>query len=52
MKKFLARLQNEEGQALVDYGLLVALIAVVCIATLLLLGPAVNAQFVAILNAL
>ncbi len=33
-----ARAEGEEGQALAEYGLLVALIAVVCIAAVTLLG--------------
>jgi pilus assembly protein Flp/PilA len=34
---------REEGQALVEYGLILALIAVVCIGALTLLGTNVNA---------
>jgi pilus assembly protein Flp/PilA len=41
-----ARLDTDErGAALVEYGLLVALIAVVCIVTVGLLGTAINAKF-------
>ncbi|WP_019228910.1 Flp family type IVb pilin [Sedimentibacter sp. B4] len=42
MKKILNWLKNEEsGQGMVEYGLLLALIAVVVIAALLILGPKV-----------
>jgi pilus assembly protein Flp/PilA len=36
---------REEGASLVEYALLVALIAVVCMATIALLGGAINTQF-------
>lgn len=39
---FVARFDREEGQALAEYGLLLALIAVVCIAALTALGLAVS----------
>jgi len=48
MKKFLAKMKNEEGQALVEYGLLVALIAVICVAAVTLLGVNVAARLNAI----
>jgi pilus assembly protein Flp/PilA len=37
-----ARFSREDGQALAEYGLLLALIAVVCIAALTLLGLAIS----------
>jgi pilus assembly protein Flp/PilA len=37
--------REERGQTLVEYGLLLALIAIVVIAVLLLLGPAVSGIF-------
>jgi pilus assembly protein Flp/PilA len=41
-----ARLNTEErGAALVEYGLLVALIAVVCILTVAALGTTINGKF-------
>lgn len=43
---------NEEGAALVEYGLLVGLIAVVCIANIRTLGTAINALFKAIVDEL
>ena len=39
------RSRDEEGQTLVEYGLLLALIAIVVIAVLLLLGPAISGIF-------
>jgi pilus assembly protein Flp/PilA len=36
---------NERGQTLVEYGLLIALIAVVAIAALIFLGPIVSGLF-------
>ncbi len=37
--------REERGQTLVEYGLLLALIAIVVIAVLILLGPAVSGIF-------
>ena len=46
MRKFLNRFrQNEEGAALVEYGLLVGLIAVICVAAVTLLGQEVSTAF-------
>ena len=39
------RRDDEEGQTLVEYGLLLALIAIVVIAALVVLGPIVSAIF-------
>jgi pilus assembly protein Flp/PilA len=39
------RTRDERGQTLVEYGLLLALIAIVVIAVLILLGPAVSGIF-------
>jgi len=39
---FVSRFEREDGQALAEYGLLLALIAVVCIAALGLLGLAIS----------
>jgi len=52
MKKFLAKMRDEEGQALAEYGLLVALIAVVCIAAVTLLGGNVNTMLNTLANAI
>ena len=46
MKNFLAWLKDEEsGQGMVEYGLLIALIAIVVVAALLVLGPAIKGKF-------
>lgn len=37
--------QDEEGQTLVEYGLLLALIAIVVIAALIVLGPLISTTF-------
>jgi len=39
--RLLARFRSEEGQALAEYGLILALIAVVCIAMLTVIGLAI-----------
>jgi pilus assembly protein Flp/PilA len=46
MRKLVSRfVKNEEGAALVEYGLLVGLIAVVCIAAVTTLGGYINDVF-------
>jgi pilus assembly protein Flp/PilA len=45
-------LKSEEGQALVEYGLILALVAVVCIAALQALGANVAGQLQAIATAI
>ena len=45
MKKFLGILKSEDGQGMVEYGLILGLIAVVAIAALLFLGPKVAEMF-------
>ena len=47
-----AKMNEEKGQGMVEYALLVGLIAIVVIAALVLLGPAIAAKFTAIKNAL
>jgi pilus assembly protein Flp/PilA len=42
-KRFMARVKDEKGQALAEYGLILALIAVICIAALGLLGGNLDA---------
>jgi pilus assembly protein Flp/PilA len=44
--------KDEEGATMVEYGIMVGLIACVCIAAVTALGAQVNAIFVAITNAL
>lgn len=56
LKKFknyvLSIIKEEKGQGMVEYALLVGLIAVVVIAVLVLLGPAIAAKFTQIINSL
>lgn len=49
MKKWFNR---EEGQGMVEYGLILALVAVVVIAVLTVLGPAVGNVFSSVVNSL
>jgi pilus assembly protein Flp/PilA len=44
--------KNEKGQGMVEYALLVGLIAIVVVAVLVLLGPAIAAKFQQIITAL
>ena len=44
LQGFVARFEREEGQALAEYGLILALIAVVAVAALTLLGLAIADQ--------
>ena len=51
MRELITRFaKNEEGAALVEYGLLVGLIAVVCITAVTLLGNQINTVFTDITN--
>jgi pilus assembly protein Flp/PilA len=45
MKNLLAWFKDEEGQGMVEYGLLVGLISIVAIVALLLLGPRIRNMF-------
>ena len=49
MKRFL---MNEEGQGMVEYGLIIALVAVVVIAAIALLGNGVKNTFENVTNSL
>jgi len=44
--------KREEGQGLVEYALILVLVAIVVIAVLLLLGPAINEAFCKVTNVL
>ena len=50
--RFVTRFQRETGQALAEYGLILALIAVACIVALGFLGLAVSGQLDAITAAM
>ena len=45
MDKMVSLFNDESGQGMAEYGLILALVAVVVIAGLLLLGPAINQIF-------
>ena len=47
-----AILRNEKGQGMVEYGLILALVAVVAIGTMTLLGTSLDTQLTAVKNAL
>ena len=48
----LARLEREEGQDMIEYALLAALISIVAIAIILLVGPYLKNLFQDVVNAL
>lgn len=48
----LGGLRREDGQTMTEYGVLLALIAVVVIAALLILGPKISTTFTKVSNAL
>ena len=52
IKKLMNFFKDEEGATMVEYGLMVALIAVVCIATITILGTQLNIIFDVIADAL
>jgi pilus assembly protein Flp/PilA len=45
IKKLISFFKDEEGASMVEYGLLVALIAVVCLAAVALIGTNLNLVF-------
>lgn len=47
-----AMMKEEKGQGMVEYALIIAFVAVVVIAVLVLMGPAIVAKFQEIINAL
>jgi len=48
LKKFSAMMKDEKGQALAEYGLILALIAVVCVIALTALGTGVSGTLTSI----
>ena len=50
--RFVSRFEREEGQALAEYGLILAAIAVFCIIALGLLGVAISGQLDAVTAAM
>ncbi|OQA16517.1 MAG: Flp/Fap pilin component [Firmicutes bacterium ADurb.Bin356] len=45
MKKFMDILKDENGQGMVEYGLILALVAIAAIGALVLLGPKITEVF-------
>jgi pilus assembly protein Flp/PilA len=45
LKKMMAKLQNEEGQGLVEYALIIVLVSIACIIALSVLGVSVSNVF-------
>jgi len=52
LKKLMAKMQNEEGQGLIEYALIIVLISIVCIIALTAIGTGVNSVFSRIAAAL
>lgn len=48
----LSKLREEKGQGMVEYALIIGFVAIVVIAVLILLGPAIAAKFQDIIDAL
>lgn len=48
----LNKLKEEKGQGMVEYALIIGFVAIVVIAVLILLGPAISAKFQEIIDAL
>lgn len=52
MARFLQRLRREDGQAMVEYAVIVALISIVAIGVITALGAPITAAFQSVLDAL
>jgi pilus assembly protein Flp/PilA len=52
LKKLMAKMQNEEGQGLVEYALIIVLISIVCVVALGALGTRVDSIFLDITSKL
>jgi pilus assembly protein Flp/PilA len=50
--RLLARFESEKGQALAEYGLILALIAVVCLLALTAIGLAISGNLQAVADAM
>lgn len=50
--RIISVLKNKEGQGMVEYALIIGLVAIVVIAVLVLLGPAIAAKFQSIVDTL
>jgi pilus assembly protein Flp/PilA len=45
LKKLMAKMQNEEGQGLVEYALIIVLVSIACIIAMSVLGVSVSNVF-------
>lgn len=45
LKKLMGKMQNEEGQGLVEYALIIVLVSIACIVALSILGVSVSNVF-------
>jgi len=52
MKNLLAMLRNDDGATMVEYGIMVALIAAVCITLIATLGGKVSSAFTSVNSAI
>jgi pilus assembly protein Flp/PilA len=52
LHNLIARLEREEGQDMIEYALLAALISIVAIAIIILIGPYLQNLFQDVINAL
>jgi len=52
LKKLMAKMQNEEGQGLVEYALIIVLVSIAAVATLTILGTTVSGVFTTIVGSL
>jgi pilus assembly protein Flp/PilA len=52
LKKLMAKMQDEKGQGLVEYALIIVLVSIACIALLTLLGAKVGTVFQTITTSL
>jgi pilus assembly protein Flp/PilA len=52
LKKLMAKMQNEEGQGLVEYALIIVLVSIAAVVTLGVLGTTVSGVFTTITGSL
>jgi pilus assembly protein Flp/PilA len=52
LKKFVSMLRDDEGATLVEYGLIVALVAAACIVVITALGSAISSSLQKTVNAM
>ena len=50
IKNACRKMKSEEGQAMVEYGLIIALVAIAVIAALIILGPKIAGLFTNVSN--